>query len=273
MQAVQVLPLEGVNRRRLLQIFAASVPVALAPEWISAQVKARFEPGTAVCTELTAKGEVTSAWYERGNNKIQMRPNKEGARFQLLFTENDKSFLTATSEILRKAEDQALGRATLDVIAKGIQYKVDFDASAVLLKGGVPPTGLAKVQTSYNGKNWSSAFDYGTWHPVGGESVPHLDSILPQEIRAIAEPFLLVLDYIETEVRKVSGRLFAPSDAGTDGKPPAPSWGGRICRAACWGVAAGVGVTCCVGSHGIACALCAGTLAGGGQLCADLCPA
>jgi hypothetical protein len=182
MHPIHELTLEHVNRRRLLQMFAASVPIAVTPDFISAQVKAQFQLSTTVCSELTGNGEVRSAWYGTGKSKVQVQPNTErlgeGVRFQLLFTENDNNYLTATSEILRKGEDQALGRASLHVISKGIDYKVDFDASNILLTKGLPPVGVAKVQTSYNGKNWSSTFDYGAWHSVGGEGVPHLDSVL-----------------------------------------------------------------------------------------------
>ena len=266
-----------VSRRHLRQLATVGVPAMATPFWISAQGKSQAGQNTVLCSELMAGGEISRAWYERAKDKIEMRltkgPSEEGARSQLLFTLNGVAYLTVDSRIVRKGEEIALGRAAVSVKGKGIQYIIELDASNIRLKSGFPPVGVGKVQVVYNSKTWTGGFDFEAWHPVGAQGMPHLDSVLPEEMKAQTQPFEMVLEHTASQAVIKSGGIFkSPADAGTDGRPPQPSWGGRICRAACWGVGAGLGTTCCAGTAGLGCVLCVGGLAAGASACSESCP-
>jgi len=147
-------------------------------------------------------------------------------------------------------------------------YRFSMNATNILLDEIAdrrPPEGKVSVEIFYKNEVSDGSFDFTTWKGSGLSA----DEVLPKTSREKIEVLSSSLNGMVEYYKSQSNGAFSPEP----GHPMAASaWKGKLCRAACWGVAGAASAFCCAGTAGIACILCAGAEAALASMCSDSCP-
>jgi hypothetical protein len=266
------------TRRQLLATAAGGVLLALVP----ARGRASDE---SVQTRKSASGELTEAWYSRGQEKVHLKVTRQefvsrrrdagkGYRVEFVFTENDRPLLRMQAVIQRQHDERSLGQGSLTARGDLIDYSISIDARQIRVpESGVVSEGKAKVDIRSGHQAWRGELDLRTGELTGQGAAPRLVDALPETVKEKLAPFQPELQSSLELYKKKSEGAFRPERGGPAGeRSVAGRLGGKLCRAACWGIGGALAALCCAGGIGLGCVLGGGIAGTAASFAADSCP-
>jgi hypothetical protein len=228
-------------------------------------------------SQFSTNGELIGSSYKTSDGTIiKMTISKtsspNGHNSEIVFLSGNDTILTLQSGVVRSSE--GIGQIFTSANATGVNYRIDIDASNIILEKGKSSTGMASVKVSLGEKIWNGSLDFATSTLSNLEGATRLSDAIPSQTATRISPFVPALqDAFNFYSKQSSGAVLASMP----GQPIVlDSVVGSLCRITCAAATVAATIACsalsCGETLGAGCVVCLLAAGAAGQLCQELCP-